>query len=47
MATDIDRESLDCATENLARNGLRERIALHLSTPDGPLFPLDVLGTDR
>ena len=47
MATDIDRESLDCAAENVGRNALREWITLHPSTPDGPLFPLDVLGTDR
>ena len=47
MATDIDWESLNCATENVARNALRERIALYPSTPDGPLFPLDALGADR
>ncbi|KAF8544822.1 hypothetical protein BDD12DRAFT_369620 [Trichophaea hybrida] len=48
IATDIDHDSLQSASGNVARNELklRDRIRLHESAINGPLFPLDELGIE-
>jgi 23S rRNA (adenine1618-N6)-methyltransferase len=40
---DIDDHSLQYAERNIEANGLEDRITLHRSTAEGPLFPLDAL----
>jgi hypothetical protein len=49
IATDIDHDSLQSAGCNISKNEhkLGDRIRLHESAIDGPLFPLDELGIER
>lgn len=43
IVTDIDERSVRFAKENVARNGLQNRITVELVDPDGPIFPPQVL----
>ncbi|KAG0646343.1 U6 small nuclear RNA (adenine-(43)-N(6))-methyltransferase [Hyphodiscus hymeniophilus] len=45
--TDIDDKSLRFARQNIQINGLKNRIKLYQSKPDGPLLPLDSLGFEN
>lgn len=48
IATDVDPENLKHATDNVALNGLQDRIRVHpRSSSTDPLLPLDELGLKR
>lgn len=46
-ATDIDPESFESATKNVALNNLQDRIKVHLRKPDAPMIPVCELGLQR